>query len=174
MKYIRDLQIAVQEPSRRVLMIDHRDAARELRYITDWIASQALLDAIFATAARIEPNLDFAAWEQQLRNYTLAWWPNNTEAGKAWLARGLRVGHGAQHLPRARATGRSCAAPRIQRSSVKVSDHARDDHARDIDRSLATAYRGRGRGVSSAAGPSLLRPCRSCHRGDVIVTRRRS
>lgn len=84
MKHIRDLQIAVQERSRRVLMIDHRDAARELRYITDWIASQALLDAIFVTAARIEPDLDFAAWEQQLRNHTLAW-PTNTEAGRAWL-----------------------------------------------------------------------------------------
>lgn len=84
MKYITNLQIAVQERSRRVLMMDHWDAFRELRYVTDWIASQALLDAIIVTAARIEPDLDFVAWAQQLRNHTLAW-STNTEAGRAWL-----------------------------------------------------------------------------------------
>lgn len=84
MRYQQDLQVALRDRMRKLMVAHFKDLTGEMRYATDWIASQPALRAILATAERVEPDLDYSKWEETLKQRQLVW-PSKTEAGRATL-----------------------------------------------------------------------------------------
>lgn len=84
MRYQQDLQVAIRERLRKLMVAHHQDIAREIRYVADWIADQPALRAILTAAERVEPDLNFSAWNQNLLQRRIEW-PPSTGAGRASL-----------------------------------------------------------------------------------------
>ena len=84
MRYQQDLQVAIRDRLRKLMVANGRDAAREIRYVADWIAGQPALRSILTAADRAERDIDFGTWEENLRQRRIEW-PTNTEAGRAAL-----------------------------------------------------------------------------------------
>jgi hypothetical protein len=83
-RYQQDLQVAIRERLRKLMVAHHQDIEREIRYVADWIADQPALRAILTAAERVEPDLNFSAWNQNLMQRRIEW-PTSTEAGRASL-----------------------------------------------------------------------------------------
>jgi hypothetical protein len=61
----------------------YRDGARRIRQCADWLVKEPLVMAILEEAGRVEPELDFERWREQIQYK--ATWPCTTAAGEAWL-----------------------------------------------------------------------------------------
>jgi len=85
-RYQQDLQVALRDRYRRLMVASFEDISHEIRLVINWITTQPALRAILAEAERGEPELDFDAWEQSLMQYSgERLWPTGTEAGRASL-----------------------------------------------------------------------------------------
>lgn len=85
-RYQQDLQVALRDRYRRLMVVGFADISHEIRVVTNWITSQPALRAILMEAERGEPELDFDAWEQSLVQHSgERLWPTETEAGRASL-----------------------------------------------------------------------------------------
>lgn len=101
MRYQQDLQVAIRERLRKLMVAHHDDVGREIRYVADWIADQPTLCAILTAAERVESALDFVAWDRNLRQQRIEW-SISTEAGRASLIWQLLL-----HISEADRTGSS-------------------------------------------------------------------
>ncbi|MGW6934658.1 hypothetical protein ACWGE0_31675 [Lentzea sp. NPDC054927] len=62
----------------------HQDFGHQIELTAGWIGKQPALVAILAAAERIEPELDYDGWLNELTNRRMSW-PARTEEGKATL-----------------------------------------------------------------------------------------
>lgn len=85
MRYQQDLQVAIRDRLRKLMIAHPEDIAREIRFVADWIAGQPALRALLAASEQVEPDLDFTSWNQNLQQRLMLEWPTSTEAGRASL-----------------------------------------------------------------------------------------
>lgn len=101
MRYQQDLQVALRDRYRRLMVAGFADIGHEIRLVTNWISTQPALRAILAEAG--DPGLDFDAWEQSLvQGGSERLWPTGTETGRASLIWRLM-----RHIADADVTGES-------------------------------------------------------------------
>jgi hypothetical protein len=91
MRYQQDLQVALRERLRRLMVAHHSAAGHEVRLVVDWIGDQASLRAALVQAERVEPGIDADAFASYIRS---VWggafaWPTQTDDGRAALVWGL-------------------------------------------------------------------------------------
>ena len=86
MRYQEDLQVAVRERFRRLMITTFSSAGHEVSLTVDWISSRPALVAILTEAEAVEPDLDFDSFRTTFNDYgTTFTWPSRTEAGRASL-----------------------------------------------------------------------------------------
>jgi hypothetical protein len=84
-KHQQDLQVALRERYRRLLVQRYDQARHELRLVTAWMIKQPAVVAALAEAERVEPKLDMESFLRQFEGQAFAW-PSETEEGRAVLA----------------------------------------------------------------------------------------
>lgn len=90
MRYQQDLQVALRERLRRLMVADYSTAGRDVRLVVDWITKQPALRAALAEAERVEPDLDAGAFASYLKTlHGVFAWPSQTDDGRAALVWGL-------------------------------------------------------------------------------------
>lgn len=100
MRYRQDLQVAIRERLRKLMIAHPEDLGWEIRFVADWVANHPALRSILTAAERVEPDLDFLVWDQNLQKQRMLEWPTNTEAGRASL-----IWHLLRHIAEADRTG---------------------------------------------------------------------
>lgn len=101
MRYQQDLQVALREYLRRLLVATYDSAAHEIRLTVDWIKRQPALTSLLAEAELVEADLDFSEFDAMLRTARgQVLWPNRTAEGRATLIWWLM-----QHIAEADAVG---------------------------------------------------------------------
>jgi hypothetical protein len=85
MRHQDRLQDAINGRYNRLTDTDAETIDHQIVLTHDWIAAQPELQAILIEAERAEPDLDFETWHDEVRNSEEFAWPNDTEAGRAWL-----------------------------------------------------------------------------------------
>lgn len=86
MRYQQDLQVALRDRYRRLVVAEYSTIGHEIQLVAGWIDSQPALRGILTEAERVEPDLDFNAWEKSLASSRIFNWTSRTEAGRATLA----------------------------------------------------------------------------------------
>jgi hypothetical protein len=87
MRYQQDLQVALRDRFRRLMIAHYSAAGHEIRLVVDWIAKQPALRAALVQAEHTEPDIDadaFAAYLRSVFGGTFAW-PTQTDDGRAAL-----------------------------------------------------------------------------------------
>lgn len=86
MRYQQDLQLALRDRYRRLVVAEYSTIGYEIRLVAGWISGQPALRGTLAEAERVEPGLDFDTWEKGLATTPIFSWASETEAGRATLA----------------------------------------------------------------------------------------
>jgi hypothetical protein len=85
-RYQQDLQVALRDRYRRLVVAGHTTLGQEIQLVADWVANQPALRGILEEAERAEPGLDFDTWEKTLTVSPIFSWASQTEEGRATLA----------------------------------------------------------------------------------------
>jgi len=85
-RYQQDLQVALRDRYRRLIVAGYATLGQEIQLVAGWIGDQAALRGILEEAERAEPDLDFDTWEKDLTVSQIFRWASQTEAGRATLA----------------------------------------------------------------------------------------
>jgi len=85
-RYQQDLQVALRDRYRRLVVAGYATLGQEIQLVTSWIGDQPALRGILEEAERVEPGLDFDTWEKSLTVSQIFSWASQTEAGRATLA----------------------------------------------------------------------------------------
>jgi hypothetical protein len=85
MRYQQDLQVALRDRLRRLMIATHSDAGHEVSLTVHWINKQPALLAILAEAEAVEPDLSLEDFLSALKRHGMFSWPSSTEDGRATL-----------------------------------------------------------------------------------------
>jgi hypothetical protein len=85
-RYQQDLQVALRDRYRRLVVAGYATLGQEIQLVASWIGDQPALRGILEEAERVEPGLDFDTWEKSLMVSQIFSWGSQTEAGRATLA----------------------------------------------------------------------------------------